>query len=109
MIFIIPLIIASALLIYFHLSAKNKQREMLIEKGINPDGLSIVQIQKVTNLTNGILFISIGSGLLLGYIIHMLLDPENFFIIYLISIFMVSGVGFIMNYFIYKGIHDQKP
>lgn len=102
MIFVLPLIFACALLIFFNLRAKNKQREMLIEQGINPDGISIVELEKITNLTNGILFFSLGLGLLCGYAINELLSPENFFVIYLISVFCFCGCGFLVNFYVYK-------
>lgn len=102
MIFVLPLIIAVSLLIFYHLRSKNRQREILIEKGINPDGMSILGYQKLANLTNSILFISIALGLLLGYGIKAAFNPDDFLIVYFIAISFFCGIGFLINYFIFR-------
>lgn len=102
MIFILPFMIACSLLVYYHLRSQNRQRELLIENGINPDGISVLEFQTAVNLTNGILFTAIGAGFLLGYLINILSHPEDSFVIYLISIFIASGIGFIINYLVFK-------
>lgn len=111
MVILLPLIIVSALVLYFHLLSKNRQREMLIEKGINPDGISVLEFQKAESLTNGVLFVSIGMGLLLGYVINATVKTKDFFIIYLIATFTTTGIGFLINYQIFKSVqkkHDER-
>lgn len=70
MIFVLPLIMAVSLLVYYHLRSKNRQKEILIEKGINPDGISILAYQKIANLTNSVLFLFIALCCGIGFMIH---------------------------------------
>lgn len=107
MVFLFPAFIICAILIFFHLREKNKQRELLIAKGVYPDGISLQSFQKMRNLTNGILFISLGIGLLLAYLITENTRLNNFMIVYFISIFLSCGFGFVANYFLYRNMKDE--
>lgn len=102
MVFFLPIIIAISILIFYQIHAKNKQREHLIEKGINPDGISIIEYQKLTNLTNGVLLISISLGLSFAYFLREFFDLEEFLTVYLSSLLFFGGLGYIANYLIYK-------
>lgn len=102
MIIILPLIIAISLMVFYHIRSKNRQRELLIEKGINPDGLSIIEYQKLSNLTNGILFIAIALGVFAASFIRMMFKEIDFLSIYLSFILLFGGIGFLINYFIYR-------
>lgn len=102
MIIILPLVIAISLMVFYHIRSKNRQRELLIEKGINPDGLSIIEYQRLSNLTNGILFIAIALGLLAASFIRVIFKEIDFISIYLSFILLFGGFGFLINYFIYR-------
>lgn len=102
MVIILPLIIAVSLMVFYHIRSKNRQRELLIEKGINPDGLSIIEYQKLSNLTNGILFIAVALGLITASLVRMILKEIDFISVYLSLTLLFGGVGYIVNYFIYR-------
>jgi F0F1-type ATP synthase assembly protein I len=97
-----PLIIGVALMIFLLLRSKNKQREMMIEKGINPEGISILTNRQLNSLTNGVLFIALSLGALLGYTIQHFFNPLQFVLLYFICITFTCGVGFVINFYIYK-------
>ncbi|RDV10247.1 hypothetical protein DXT99_26670 [Pontibacter diazotrophicus] len=102
MILVLPLIIAISLMVFYHIRSKNKQRELLIERGINPDGLSIIEYQKLSNLTNGVLFISVALGLFSASFVRLILKEIDFLSVYLSFVLLFGGIGFLVNYLIYS-------
>lgn len=102
MIFLLPVIIAVVIFILYNIISKNKQREKLIEKGINPDGISIMEYQKYTNLTNAILLISLGLGIIFAYFIRSYFNLDEFLMVYLSSLMIFGGCGYLINYLMYR-------
>lgn len=75
----------------------------MIEKGMNPyDGLDLSEFNKLSNLKNGILLLSLGVGLLLGHILVISFESLDNFITYLSSILIFGGIGFIISYILVK-------
>lgn len=95
-------------LIGYYMKTKNQERMKLIEKGINPDeGLSISEYRKQTSLKNGVLFISLGLGLLLGHLLYINYDTMDMFVTYLTMLLIFGGIGFLINYLIIKNWNRQ--
>lgn len=75
----------------------------MIEKGMNPfEGIEIEEFNKLSNLKNGILLLSIGSGLLLGNVLTISFEALDGFITYLSCILISGGFGFIISYLLIK-------
>ncbi len=101
-IFLITGLIVCGLIVYYIIT-KNQERIKLIEKGLNPDeGLSISEYRKQTSLKNGVLFISLGLGLLIGHLLTISYDSMDKFITYLTMLLIFGGIGFLINYMIIK-------
>lgn len=91
------------LVIGYYMKTKNQERIRMIDKGINPEGdLNITEYRKQTNLKNGILFISLGLGLLIGHILNITIDKLDNFLTYLTMLLIFGGIGFLINYSIIK-------
>lgn len=85
------------------MKTKNQERMRMIDKGINPDGdLSISEYRKQKSLKNGILFISLGIGLLVGHILVITTEKLDNFLTYLTMLLIFGGIGFLINYLIIK-------
>ncbi|MEN8187309.1 MAG: DUF6249 domain-containing protein [Bacteroidota bacterium] len=81
MILILPIIAVVVIgLILYYIRTKNQERLKLIEKGINPDGQSIVEFRKQTSLKNAVLFISLSLGLFLGHLLTISFEQLDDFI-----------------------------
>jgi hypothetical protein len=90
-------------LIGYYMKTKNQERIKLIEKGINPDeGLNLSEYRKQTNLKNGVLFVSIAIGLIVGHLLVISYDKLDSFITYLSMLILFGGIGFLINYFIIR-------
>jgi len=90
-------------LIGYYMKTKNQERMKLIELGINPDeGLNISEYRKQTNLKNGVLFISLGIGLLVAHFLVQHIGLIDRFIAYSSMLLIFGGFGFIINYIIIK-------
>ena len=100
MIVILPIVavFVIALILYF-IRTKNQERLKLIEKGINPDGQSIVEFQKQSSLKNAVLLISLSLGLFLGHILAINFEQLDSFVIYLTMILLFGGIGSLINYY----------
>ena len=95
----IILTILIIVIIGYFMKTRNQERLRMIEKGINPDGdLSISEYRKQTSLRNGILFISLGVGLLIGHILVITIDRLDNFLTYLTMFLIFGGLGFLINY-----------
>lgn len=80
----------------------------LIEKGLNPDeGLSISEHRKQTFLQNGVLFVSLGLGLIIGHILVINYEILDNFIIYVTTLLIFGGIGFLINYAIIKNFNRE--
>jgi hypothetical protein len=90
-------------LIGYYMKTKNQERMKLIEQGVNPDeGLSISEYRKQTHLKNGILFLSLGLGLLTGHLLVISYETMDKFITYAAMLLIFGGIGFLINYIIVK-------
>ncbi len=75
----------------------------MIEKGINPMmDIDIDSFNKMSNLRNGILFLSIGLGLLCGQWVKLTWVDLDGFITYLTSTLIFGGLGFLITYRLIK-------
>lgn len=101
--FILAMVIIVALLISQFIRIQRKERAQMIEKGMNPfEGIEIEEFNKLSNLKNGILLLSIGSGLLLGNVLTISFEALDGFITYLSCILISGGFGFIISYLLIK-------
>jgi len=97
--FVLLMVIIVALLISQFLKNRRKERSQMIEKGMNPfEGVDFSEFNKLTNLKNGILLLSLGIGLLVADILTL----EDDFVTYLSSILISGGIGFIISYILIK-------
>ena len=97
-----------SLIIGYYMKTKKHERLRMIDKGINPDGdLSISENRKQNNLRNGILFISLGLGLLIGHILTITIDMLNNFLTYVTLLLIFGGIGFLINYSMIKKSGDR--
>jgi hypothetical protein len=95
-------------LIGFYVKTKNKERMMLIEKGINPDeGLSISDYQKQSSLKIAVLLISLAIGLFAGHLLVTFYNELDAFITYVSMLLLFGGIGFLINYFLIKAWHTK--
>lgn len=95
-------------LIGYYIKTKNEERLKLIEHGVNPDeGLSILEYRKQTNLKNGVLFLSLGFGLLIGHLLVINYEQMDNFITYATMLLIFGGIGFLINYRIMKNWNHQ--
>jgi len=96
------LIVPSCLLVLYYIRTKNAERIKLIEKGINPDeGFGDSNHSRRNNLKNGIFFISMAIGLLIGNFLakNNILEGS---ISYISMLLLFGGLSFFVNYMIAK-------
>ena len=70
-----------AVFIFVYVMSKQKERMVLIEKGVDITELNINKYGRYANLRNGILLISLAVGLISGYIVTIA-STMNVFIAY---------------------------
>lgn len=93
--------------IYFSVKARNKERMMLIERGVD-----ISEIYKKKNTGNGhgffkfgVVAIGIGVGLMVGWILSMLF--YNPVVSYFIGILVFGGVGVLVANFLVEKLNQK--
>jgi lipoprotein signal peptidase len=97
------IVIPICILIWYYIRTKNQERMRLIEKGINPDeGLNVTEYRKQTYVKNGVFFITLGVGLLIGHINVINHQTVSSFITYATSLLIFGGIAFLINYRIIK-------
>lgn len=101
----IVLFICMALTIFGLYYMRNKENMALIERGINPRE-SYRKFSSLTYLKYGMLFIGVGLGLLLAYIIDESMPHKGFHVgpdrvaLYFSLIGICGGLGLVISYFI---------
>ncbi|MBV6647806.1 MAG: hypothetical protein KI790_20270 [Cyclobacteriaceae bacterium] len=101
--FVLAMVIIAALLISQFIRNRRNERTQMIEKGMNPfEGIEMSEFNKLSNLKNGILLLSLGIGLLLGHILVISFESLDGFITYLSTILISGGIGFIISYLLIK-------
>lgn len=80
------------------LSIRRKERQMMIEKGVDASVFASKRNTSAT-LKFGLLFIGLAIGIILGNILHeaFYMDEES---AYFSMIFLFGGLGLIIDYFI---------
>lgn len=92
-----------ALLVGYIVRSRREERAQMIEKGMNPfRGTDIAEFNRLTNLKNGILLLSLGLGLFIGHMLTLSFDQWDGFITYLASALIFGGIGFIISYQLIK-------
>lgn len=95
--------IVSGFTLYSFLKGRHLERLQQIEKGVDPNGSS----KNLLEIKFGSLFIGVGFGILLAYILTELIprleDP-----LYSAFIFLFGGIGLIISYFIVKKIQNKS-
>ena len=95
-------------LIGYYMKTRNQERMKLIEQGVNPDeGLNISDYRKQTTIRNAVLFLSLGLGLLAGYILVINSELMDKFIIYPAMLLIFGGIGFLISYLITKNWNSK--
>ena len=90
-----------AVFIFVYVMSKQKERMVLIEKGVDITKLNTKKYGRYANLRNGILIISLAIGLILGYIVTIT-TTMNVFIAYAVCLLLCEGIGFLIYYKINK-------
>jgi hypothetical protein len=93
-----------AVLIFLFIRAKQKERIVLIEKGIDITQLHSKKYDHYTNMRTGILLIALAIGLIIGYIISSI-TGINVYITYAVCLLMCEGIGFLIYYHINKNLN----
>ena len=93
---------------YVFISARNKERMALIEKGADASLFS-TNTRSYSNVTLkfGMLAVGIGIGILLGALLTQYTTLEEP-VAYFSMIFLFGGLGLIFNYLIEKKNHTEK-
>ena len=103
LIIVVIIAIPICVLTWYYMHTKNQERMKLIEKGINPDeGLDITEYRKQTYVKNGVFFIALGFGLIIGHINVNNHKTISSFITYATSLLIFGGIAFLINYYIIK-------
>ena len=84
--------------LYLHYSSRNKVRMALIESGRDASIFrSKTKVDRLRTLKNGVICLMIGTGLFIGYLMHVLARlPEE--IAYPAAVFICIGAGLVMFY-----------
>ncbi|MFC1561164.1 DUF6249 domain-containing protein [Candidatus Latescibacterota bacterium] len=93
-----------AVLIFLYIMAKQKERIVLIEKGIDITKINSKKYVHYTNMRIGILLIALAIGLIVGYIFTSITNM-NVYIIYAVSLLMCEGIGFLIYYYMNKNLN----
>jgi len=99
---LVVIIVPSCLLILYYIKTKNAERIKMIEKGLNPDGdIDLSTYRRQIALRNGLFFILLSVGLLLGYYLEIneIVDGN---VAYIAMILMFGGLAFVINYLILR-------
>ncbi|MBT4483117.1 MAG: hypothetical protein HOC71_05510 [Candidatus Latescibacteria bacterium] len=86
-----------AVFIFVYVMSKQKERMVLIEKGVDITKLNAKKYGRYANLRNGILLIALAIGFILGYIVTSI-TTMNVFIAYATSLLLCEGIGFLIYY-----------
>ena len=86
-----------AVFIFVYVMSKQKERMVLIEKGVEITKLNTKKYGRYANLRNGILLIALAIGLIIGYILTII-TTMNAFIAYAVSLLLCEGIGFLIYY-----------
>ncbi|CAN5372430.1 hypothetical protein BH23BAC1_BH23BAC1_12330 [soil metagenome] len=89
-------------IVYIIISARNKERIALIEKGADASIFKTGSTGKMDALKFGILFIGISLGLLAGHILVRVVDQIEPPVAYFSMVFLFGGLGLITYYSIVK-------
>jgi hypothetical protein len=110
---IIPIIFGVIFGIYYlYISARNKERLALIEKGADATifyskSKRITPVWKVLVLNFALLMMGIGMGIFLGGILHSSLNVDED-IAFPGTIFFLAGSALLVGFFITKKLDEEK-
>ena len=95
----LAIVIIIAYVIVQFVKNRRKERAQMIENGMNPfRDVDIDEFNKLTNLKNGILLLSLGLGLCVGQGLLLGFEGLDGFITYLTSTLICGGIGFLISY-----------
>jgi len=94
-----------AILIFLYIMARQKERMLLIEKGIDITKLHSKKYAHYTNMRIGILLIALAVGLIAGYIVTSTTNI-NVYITYAVSLLIFEGIGFLIYYHMNKNLNS---
>lgn len=101
-------------LVYYYYHTRHKERMMLIEKGADAKLFQTEPKKKnyFFTIVLGIVFISIGTGIILGFALSSLVHEWGWSrhsgepLPYFVSIFLTIGAGFIASFFASKKLNN---
>jgi ABC-type transport system involved in cytochrome c biogenesis permease subunit len=99
---LVPIVLflsVTAAIIYF-LYVRHKERALLIEKGMAEFKPDVGKLNVMVNLKYGILLISVALGAMFGLILGKYINFYNPPIMFFSSIFLFTGLGLLLYYFI---------
>lgn len=92
-------VIGTVLILYIHLTTRNKERMMMIERGQSLDFTQ--RSRKKDSLRWGLLLTGLGLGLFVGHQLHMALQPDFDAPIYHFAMSLVfGGAGLVAHHFL---------
>jgi hypothetical protein len=107
----ITLFMMIGVIVWVSVTTRHKERMTLIEKGLNPseyEGLKAFKAQglfsnPMASLKWGMVMVSLGLGLLVGFIIsYAMIEEDKGFIIFS-CLFIFGGAGLILYYLVAAG------
>lgn len=99
----LAIIITIAYVIVQFIKSRRKERSQMIEKGMNPyRDVDIETFNKKSNLKNGILFLSLGVGMVIAQLLLLTVESLDGFITYLSCMSIFGGIGFLITYRLIK-------
>lgn len=106
----IVLILSTAIVIYFYLSNRSKERLALIEKSTNHEDLKLLYAKKQASEPSanrvakwGIIFVSVGLAIITGILLQPYVAEEITFGL----VFLFPGIGLLVYYSLFKDLTKQ--
>lgn len=100
---LLAIVIVIGYVIVQFIKSRRQERSQMIEKGMNPfRDVDIEEFNKLSNLKNGVLLLSLGIGFLLGHVLNLVFAILDDSITYLFMVLICGGIGFIISYRLIK-------
>ncbi|NAS12145.1 DUF6249 domain-containing protein [Poritiphilus flavus] len=97
---IVPITFVAAIfgILFLYLRSRHRERIAMIERGVTADSIENKAKRASATLKVGMLCVGIGVGILMGYLVDRIFNPEDSSVFYFAFIFLFGGLGLILNY-----------